>query len=293
MTNTLAPAQQEALDSLLYSAQIAPLLVLYGGAGLGKTTVLNALHAQLGGVLLTMKDFVDAMRSQHPLAMEETFEQLLMDAFQENDTVLVDDFHLFYSVVCGCGPFDLYPRSKFAHAPLMALATYVAAAGKKLVFSSQGAVDPAIEERCFRSSIEKFQPADYAFVCEQYLTPACAQQLDYAKIHRFAPKLNAHQLKGACLWLARQGVPTTERFIDYLRSQKMASNVQLDEVQAVELSALKGIDDILQSLEANIILPMENDALAAELDIKPKRGVLLAGPPGTAKPPSAAPWRID
>jgi transitional endoplasmic reticulum ATPase len=244
---------------------------------------LHTLHKQLGGVLLTMKDFVDAMRSQHPLAMEETFERLLMHAFHDNDTVMVDDFHLFYNVVCGCGPFDLYPRSKFAHAPLMALATYVAATGKKLFLSSQGAVDPAIEGRCFRSGIEKFTPEDYAFLCGKYLTPACAEQLDYAKIHRFAPKLNAHQLKGACLWLAKQGVPNTERFIDYLRSQKMASNVQLDEVQAVELSSLKGIDDILRSLEANIILPMENDELAAELGIKPKRGVLLAGPPGTGK----------
>ena len=283
MTNTLCPAQQEALDSLLHNSQIGHLFVLYGGAGQGKTIVLQELHQQVGGVLLTMKHFVDAMRTQHPLAMEETFERLLMDAFHGNDIVILDDLHLFYSVVCGCGPFDLYPRSKFAHAPLMALATYATAAGKKLFLSSQGATDPAIEERCFRSGIEKFAPEDYAFLCGKYLTPDCAEQLDYAKIHRFAPKLNAHQLKGACLWLARQGAPNTESFIDYLRSQKMASNVQLSEVQAIDLHALKGIDDILQSLEANIILPMENDELAAELGIKPKRGVLLAGPPGTGK----------
>jgi SpoVK/Ycf46/Vps4 family AAA+-type ATPase len=36
-------------------------------------------------------------------------------------------------------------------------------------------------------------------------------------------------------------------------------------------------------LEAKIALPLENDALAAELRLKPKRGVLLAGPPGTGK----------
>src|SRR5262249_49421341 len=36
-------------------------------------------------------------------------------------------------------------------------------------------------------------------------------------------------------------------------------------------------------LEAKIALPFENRALAAELNLKPKRGVLLAGPPGTGK----------
>jgi transitional endoplasmic reticulum ATPase len=63
----------------------------------------------------------------------------------------------------------------------------------------------------------------------------------------------------------------------------MASNVDLQEVQPVDLRDLKGVDDVIQSLEANIIVPLENDALAEQLKIKPKRGVLLAGPPGTGK----------
>ena len=63
----------------------------------------------------------------------------------------------------------------------------------------------------------------------------------------------------------------------------MASNVDLEEVQAVNLHDLKGVDDVLAALEANIIVPLENDKLAEQLNIKPKRGVLLAGPPGTGK----------
>jgi SpoVK/Ycf46/Vps4 family AAA+-type ATPase len=43
------------------------------------------------------------------------------------------------------------------------------------------------------------------------------------------------------------------------------------------------VDDVVASLEANIVVPLENDELAAELKLKPKRGVLLAGPPGTGK----------
>jgi transitional endoplasmic reticulum ATPase len=54
-------------------------------------------------------------------------------------------------------------------------------------------------------------------------------------------------------------------------------------VQQVDLRDLKGIDEVVRSLETNVILPLENDELATELGLKPKRGVLLLGPPGTGK----------
>jgi SpoVK/Ycf46/Vps4 family AAA+-type ATPase len=76
---------------------------------------------------------------------------------------------------------------------------------------------------------------------------------------------------------------TTSAFIEYLRSVQLVSNVDLGEVQAVSLDDLKGMDDVRRALEANIILPLEHSALAAELALKPKRGILLAGPPGTGK----------
>jgi len=68
-----------------------------------------------------------------------------------------------------------------------------------------------------------------------------------------------------------------------LKSQQLSSNVDLGEVQPADLSSLKGVDDVLRSLEANLIIPLEHDELVATLDLKPKRGVLLAGPPGTGK----------
>src|SRR5438128_7592721 len=63
----------------------------------------------------------------------------------------------------------------------------------------------------------------------------------------------------------------------------MASNVDLQEVQQVDLRDLKGLDDVLEALEANVVLPLEDTETAEELDLKPKRGVLLVGPPGTGK----------
>jgi len=72
-------------------------------------------------------------------------------------------------------------------------------------------------------------------------------------------------------------------FIEYLRSQRLASNVDLGEVQTVNLKDLKGVDDVLRNLEINIVLPLENDELANQLKLRSKRGVLLYGPPGTGK----------
>ena len=51
----------------------------------------------------------------------------------------------------------------------------------------------------------------------------------------------------------------------------------------MNLKDLKGVDAVIQALEAKIALPFENSALSAELSLKAKRGVLLAGPPGTGK----------
>jgi len=67
------------------------------------------------------------------------------------------------------------------------------------------------------------------------------------------------------------------------RNRWAYTNVDLGEVQEVDLHDLKGIDDLIEALELNLIMPLENDALAQELGIRPKRGVLLAGPPGTGK----------
>jgi SpoVK/Ycf46/Vps4 family AAA+-type ATPase len=40
---------------------------------------------------------------------------------------------------------------------------------------------------------------------------------------------------------------------------------------------------VIRALEAKIALPFENDRLATALSLKPMRGVLLAGPPGSGK----------
>ncbi len=273
----LCPAQKRAFDNLSTGLQIGSILRLWSGTGRGKTTILRKIHRQIGGVFFNTKDFVEASSTKHPMALEETVYQVLMDALKGNSLVIVDDLHLLDLFSGGC---HFYPRSGYFNTAMMALCTYALEANKKFVFSTKRHAAEAAEQRSYSFGIEKFRADDYAALVELFAKPS-KPELDFDKIFRFAPKLNGHQIKAACQWLGNS--LTTDRFIEYLRSQRLASNVDLGEVQEVDLKDLKGVDDVLRSLEINIVLPLQNDELANRFRLRSKRGVLLYGPPGTGK----------
>lgn len=278
---TLCPAQRTAFDGLVDALPVGNVFELRSKPGRGRSTVLAALHDRLGGVLLTVKDFVAALEKRHPLALEEAFFERAFDALREHDTVIVDDLHVVTAVMRGGCHF--YPRAGLLDAPVTLLVNYAVESGKTLIVGTDGQVPDPIAHRRYSFSIDKFTPEDYRSLCVWFLGEARAGGLDIKKVHRFAPNLNAHQLRGACAWFGDTKPIETDEFIDYLRSQRLASNVELGEVADVRLRDLKGVDDVIRSLETNIVLPLEYTELAQELELQPKRGVLLAGPPGTGK----------
>ena len=93
--------------------------------------------------------------------------------------------------------------------------------------------------------IEDFTPHDYKSLCQSFLGIGGAMALDFPKIHRFAPMLNAHQLKWVSVWFRHyQGdaVLDTEQFIEFLRSRHLASNVDLSEVKALLVGAAAPVE---------------------------------------------------
>jgi len=282
MSHPLCPAQQEAFEQLRELLPLGNILALGGAVGSGRTTLLRLLHQEVGGAFLNMKDFMALLRQRSPVALEETFEELVLDAMNRHSHVIIDDLRILSNVVGSCNHF--YQRRELIDAPLTTLTALAAETNKKLIFGVVNSPSETIAKRCHFARIRDFTAGDYASLCRNYLGDDEAAHLDYAKLFRFSRELNAHQLKAACQWLSSgDDSVTTERFIDYLRNNRLFSNVDLGEVQPVNLHDLKGIDDVIRSLEANIIVPLENDELAAELNLKPKRGVLLAGPPGSGK----------
>jgi len=177
-----------------------------------------------------------------------------------------------------------YTRGSLLDAVLEAALETAASQNRKLVFAfSRGDAPAPVRNRAYAWNIGDFSPADYECICRSHLREQVADDLDCGRIHRFAPALNAHQLRNACAAQERETALTTDLFIAYLTSVNLTSNVALEEVQPVTWNDLRGLDDVIEALEAKIALPFENAALAAELDLKPKRGVLLVGPPGTGK----------
>ena len=278
MTISLSPVQQQAHDELMRTVKPGSIAVLFGTSGKGKTTILREVHRELAGQFLGMADFMGALDGRHPLELEETLHRLLTASLAKNAVVVFDDVHLVANISC-CGSF--YPRQGFINAALTAVASAAHVAERAVILGSERTPLPISRDAIVH--IADFTAEDYAHVCRAYLDPAVTDRLDFDKIHRFARRLGARELRGTCVALRDTNDIDTDRIIEHLRARQLAANVDLREVQPVHLRDLKGVDDVLEALEANIILPLENAELAAELGLVPKRGVLLAGPPGTGK----------
>jgi len=274
----LTPVQQKVFDELIVGLSVGNVCVLQGDAGVGKTTILRQVQRSTDGAFITARQFMTLLTERQPAALEETFLELLDKSLQNADVVLIDDLHLITSVV---EAYE-YPRAHLLNAVLTAILGEAQWRRKSLLFAISGEYLPEpVRQRAYLWEVDEFAAQDYEAICRCYLDDA--GKLDYPKIYRFAPALNGYQLRNACAWLRREREWNTDGFIEYLSSRNMTSNVDLEEVEEVDWQDLKGVDDLIAELEAKVALPFENDALAAELRLKPKRGVLLAGPPGTGK----------
>jgi transitional endoplasmic reticulum ATPase len=280
MSKPLSPAQQHALNQLLQVLPLFHIIGLTGVSGAGKTTILQEMHKRTGGAWICMRELLHALRAKHPLAIEETFEQIVEAALNNDEHVYIDELSLLSMVVQGgCGG---YPRTNLLASVLESLTALAESGRKKLIFSSLHH-HHELSKKGYTGHIAAFTAEDYDFFCREYLGAELAGRLDYRKIFRFARSLHAYDLKAIGILLRGTNDLDTERYIDALRNFGLTSNVNLGEVQQVMLADLKGVDDIIQSLEANVVVPLEQVELADELRLRPKRGVLLVGPPGTGK----------
>jgi transitional endoplasmic reticulum ATPase len=278
--NKLTPAQRVAAERLLAAVSAGDIVLLKALHGEGRSTVLRAVQAATGGALIGAREFMSVLAGHQAAAIEEAFVSLMERTLDRHDFVILDDLHLITAVVNDCD----YPRSGLLDVAVTAILDRAVARRKRVLFGTNyGRLPQPIASRAFWVETQDFAPADYECICEAYLGRAAASRLDFEEILRFAPGLNAHQLIKACIWLRAASELDTARFTEYLLAQNMVSSVEPEPVEPLDWKDLKGFDDVIEALEAKITLPIENHALAAEPQLRPKRGVLLAGPPGTGK----------
>ncbi|AMV21086.1 ATP-dependent zinc metalloprotease FtsH 1 [Planctomyces sp. SH-PL14] len=273
------PRQAACVDTVRRCLAFHPLIHLSARDGTGRTSILEALHKELGGSMVTIRDYVKVTAGKPPLGTDEWLCDLLIRRLKKHETVFVDDFHLAQAVSQNCNN----PRSDYLSAAMEAVSDYAERSGRRLIVATQGRLNEELAKRMVGCGIGLFAEEDFAAIGRNCLGDS-SQQVDWTKVHRFAPYLTARELRKSCAWLVAHETPLdTDSLLEYLASHHLASNVEIDEVDDIELSDLFGVDEVVAALEENIVLPLTDDELAEELDLQPKRGVLLAGPPGTGK----------
>ncbi len=268
---SLCPSQTRALEELKRCLRVAPVVFLNAARGLGRTSVLRSLAGETNASFLNSRDFLEALSKRSPVELEEALLAAIDKAAQRSELLVCDDLHLLDKVASSYS----YGRRSFQSIVFAAILDRWRRR-TTLVFGTQ---DQRVPWQLGHSSVSVEIPA---FTAEDYAA-ICGLDIDYKMIFRHAPGLNVHQLRSASKWVLEASQVTSETFIDYLNSRNLASNVDLEDVAQASWRDLKGMDDVIAQLEAKVALPFENGKVAAELDLKPKRGVLLAGPPGTGK----------
>ena len=274
---TLSPTQSVACNDIVAAAESDKVLHLWARSGFGRSTILNQLKKTLGAKLIGMREFVELQRHQHPYAIEDTLFAMLETHLDQGQPLILDDFHLITSIGGGCYS---NPRSGYLDTISRALVTFVEEKQCQVIFGTHSRLPAPLSRIAFTTGFGEFEPGDYQHLADTY---GFSSEFDVQEVHRFAPRLNFYQLAQAAEYCISSELTSTEDFIEYLRSRQLASNVELKEVENIQLFDLVGVDELVESLEANVAFPLENDGLAQKYNLSPKRGVLLLGPPGTGK----------
>lgn len=278
----LSPAQTDTYTRLARFVDASTVTVLVGAAGCGKTTVFNVLSAERRTARLGSSHIIEATPFHGLPAFEETLHYLISDALDKADLVLIEDLDL----VCYTNKMAAaYPRPFYFQVALQSLFEKAGTRGKRLVISATNRdhLLPVFESRSLVVHLSAFTEGDYRFFLERGLSHEQRSRLDARRIFAAAPKLSASQLLQTCALARWQVALSDEAFIDIVESSILTSNVRLGEVASVTFADLKGFETISDSLETQIVNPLQHGARFADLGLAPKRGVLLFGPPGTGK----------
>jgi len=265
------------------------LVLLEGGAGAGKTTLVRRLLAEKGGKRLTCRDLYSLSANASHGALDGALFRLIEDALDRHDIVAFEDFDTLAGILgAGYG----YERAGYWATGVQNLLDRARKHGKVLVFSAVSFTPPerpeqlsipVLSHRGLQVTIPPPLVEDYEFHLATALGSELPKGLDARKIFEHTAKLNVCQLQALAAFVDREN-RTDEAFVRETLDQRIvSSNLDADEVANITFADLKGFEAIARQLAIYVINPLKGDARFSGLDLRPKRGVLLYGPPGTGK----------
>mmetsp|Transcript_43620 Transcript_43620/g.70704 ORF Transcript_43620/g.70704 Transcript_43620/m.70704 type:complete len:540 (+) Transcript_43620:106-1725(+) len=306
----LTITQQKALDELLAASRCkaTSLIELRSpsalGRGHGVTTILRAAATSLGVPLLGVATVLEA--STLPAGTSDEGRPLrvlyaaALSSLKEWGVAVIDDLDLASApqsvrrsrtlVGDTRGSGDIY-NWEVAPAPAMllkALSDAAAAIGAVLVFSTVEDGHLAFLKTPLSIVMGESRPADYGQVLQNILGPGSHLDADalFALHSQLSPAdLASSTARVKAMAAMKDGSEvSTELLLTAIRSELVATSaVSPEEVEPVDLADYPGLEDVKEQLERNVLFPLENPQLAAQLGLAPKRGVLLHGQPGTGK----------
>jgi transitional endoplasmic reticulum ATPase len=302
----LTSTQQKCLDTLLVLARkkATPLLELrsppYLGRGHGVTTILRSTAESLGVPLLGIST---VLAGTHGAAGNEPriLYANVVESLKVKGIAVVDDLDLaaaprslrrsrtLVGETRGAG--DLF-NWEVPTAPAMvmkALSDEAAALGAVLIFSVVEDSHFALSRKPLSISLGEPNVEDYLCLLQTLFSPS-SSLADAEAVFSLHSQLGPADLAAA---VARVSASTTDSqaspcsvalLLTAIREDLVATSaVAPEEVEPVDLAAFPGLESIKEELERNVLLPLEQPALASKLGLTPKRGVLLHGQPGTGK----------
>lgn len=282
----LTPSQQSTFDDALAVIGGSPILLIEGSPGMGKSTVLQALYRRTGGKWLNAEDVMRAHALVPPSDYEQVVYGTIRDAIEGHEVVYFDNVGDYQQA----SHAQNYHRPDLFDAVFKAIYDCVATEGRKFIATANRGLSAPLPGEMIRYrpitiTLEDFTQPDYRHFFAEHFGEAGVAAIDFDRVYSFSRKLSGNALGILCDLLKARGLkqPSTADVINLMNEQLLRSNVDTREVEAVRLDELVGAEAIVEKLDRTVLLPLREPALARELGLKPKHGVLLYGPPGTGK----------
>ncbi len=297
-------------------------LLLFGPPGTGKTYLMKALAKELGYMFCYVKtsdilspyygesekmvskifdfarknspvilffDEIDAIGKKRGSGMDDVTPRVLNTLLQELDGVVSKKPIIFVAATNVPNLLDkaLMRPGRIDKIIYMGLPDKK---GRELLFryylgklAKNGIVAPKINYKKLAEMTERFSPADIANVVQEAKTESAQRALQSGQIEPITMEDLTNIISMTKPSTTFSQLEMYNKFkMEFERRSKKVKRKATDE-KTLTFADVADMEDVKKALKEAVELPMKYGELIKEFDLKPPKGLLLFGPPGTGK----------